>query len=67
MLIIRTAEEIAADAARAEAARRQSEARALLAETDWYVVRLAETGAALPEAVSRAREAARALLSESRP
>ena len=35
-------------------------ARAYLAETDWYVVRHAETGKAIPDGILTARAAARA-------
>ena len=59
-----TAEAQAAAAAQAQA---EAEARRLLAETDWYVVRKIETGAAVPRAVTEARQAARATLSETPP
>lgn len=35
------------------------EARAYLTETDWYVVRFAETGVAIPADIAAARQAAR--------
>jgi len=38
---------------------KNAQGRAYLASTDWYVVRLAETGAAIPEDVIAARQAAR--------
>jgi hypothetical protein len=37
-----------------------AEARAYLASTDWYVVRQAETGVAVPQSILDARAAARA-------
>lgn len=62
-LHIRTPEEIAAEAqARAENALR-TEARAYLYDTDWLVVRQAETGTMMPEAVLKMRAQARAVLS----
>lgn len=39
--------------------RKNREARAYLASTDWYVVRFAETGRPIPDEVREAREAAR--------
>lgn len=66
MLSTRTAEQIEAEARAAATARRRAEARAFLAETDWYAVRLAETGQPIPAPVSEAREAARALLSSEK-
>lgn len=39
-----------------------AEARAYLIETDWYVVRFAETGVAIPEEVLAKRAAARLIL-----
>jgi hypothetical protein len=55
-----TAETKAADDGRAAA---QAGARALLARTDWYLVRKIETGAAVPRAILDARKAARDVLS----
>lgn len=55
-----TAEARAAEEARLSA---EAEARALLAATDWYLVRKVETGAAVPSEVLDARNAARATLS----
>lgn len=43
-----------------------AEKLAYLASTDWYVVRFAETGAAVPEDVGVARAAARARIDELR-
>jgi len=34
-------------------------ARAYLASTDWYVIRLTETGVAIPQEITEKREAAR--------
>lgn len=43
---------------------RNAEARAYLAKTDWYVVRFAETGQAIPDDIRAARETARASVVE---
>ncbi len=51
-----TAEEIAATAQAAT----NRQARAYLASTDWYVVRFAESGVAVPSEITTARAAARA-------
>ena len=40
-------------------AQTNAEARSYLASTDWYVVRFAETGVAIPADISAARQAAR--------
>lgn len=40
-------------------AQKNAEARAYLASTDWYVVRLQETGTPIPSDISAARQAAR--------
>jgi hypothetical protein len=40
-------------------AAKNAEARAYLSETDWYVVRHAETGQAIPQEITQARAAAR--------
>lgn len=48
-----------------ELAAAQALARAYLAETDWYVTRFAETGAAIPDPVSTNRTAARARLNQT--
>jgi hypothetical protein len=53
--------EIRSDANRA-AMKIESEARAYLARTDWYVFRHYETGKAVPADVTDAREAARAAI-----
>jgi len=61
-LHIRTAEDL--EAARLAQAHENAsaEARAYLARTDWLVVRQAETGVPVPEAVLQARAEARRLL-----
>jgi hypothetical protein len=51
-----TAEEIAAAAQAAT----NRQARAYLASTDWYIVRFAESGVAVPAEITTARAAARA-------
>ncbi len=51
-----TAEEIAAAAQAAT----NRQARAYLASTDWYIVRFAESGVAVPSEITTARAAARA-------
>mgnify|MGYP001766780143 CR=1 FL=1 len=43
-------------------AQAKAEALRYLADTDWYVVRLTETGVAIPEEVSIKRAEARAIL-----
>lgn len=65
MLTIRTAEQIAAENAERAAEAERAAARAYLAETDWYAVRLAETGKPVPPAIGEARAAARRVLSET--
>lgn len=45
---------------------RISELQAYLDETDWYAVRLAETGVAIPEDVAAARQSAREEISRLR-
>lgn len=40
----------------------QTKARQLLLDTDWYVIRLQETGKPIPEAVIAARQLARTVL-----
>lgn len=44
------------------AARDQHQARACLAETDWYFIRQLETGRAVPQDISARRAAARQVL-----
>jgi hypothetical protein len=61
-LTIKTAADLAAEAETAARARAMAEARAYLAETDWMVIRAAETGKPVPEAVTEARAAARKTL-----
>jgi len=61
----------AADKAAARAMRGRETERALarnyLAETDWYVIRAADTGEPMPAPVRARRIAARQMLSEDRP
>jgi hypothetical protein len=40
-------------------AKANADARAYLASTDWYVVRFAETGVAIPDDIATARQEAR--------
>lgn len=57
-----TPEEIAAWQAERDTKQTKAEAQAYLLSTDWYVVRFAETGTAIPQDVAEARAAARLLL-----
>lgn len=57
-----TPEEIAAWEAERNTKQAKAEAQAYLLSTDWYVVRFAETGTAIPQEVTEARAAARLLL-----
>ncbi len=41
-----------------------AKARQLLLDTDWYVIRLQETGKPIPEAITAARALARSVLSQ---
>ena len=52
----------AQDKAEAEKEAQQNAARALLSQTDWYVIRKVETGEAIPPEISEARAQARAAL-----
>jgi hypothetical protein len=47
-----------------EQERINSEAKAYLASTDWYVIRMTEIGVPIPEAVSQARQFARSSIVE---
>ncbi len=58
-LIVKTAEDLAADAEAAQRARDAIAARRFLADTDWMVIRATETGKPMPEDVAAQREAAR--------
>jgi hypothetical protein len=58
-LIIRTLADLQAEAETAERARAAEAARRYLAETDWMVIRAAETGKPVPEDVATARAEAR--------
>ena len=66
-LTIRTAEDIAADRAAAARARAAAEAHRYLAETDWMVIRAAETGKPVPEEVMASRAQARLLIQSGMP
>jgi hypothetical protein len=65
-LTIKTAAEVSAEAAAAAAAQASAVARQYLADTDWMVIRAAETGVPVPDEVTAARAAARASVSASR-
>lgn len=58
-LIVRTAEDLLADVAATARRRAADEARRYLAETDWMVIRAAETDVPMPEDVVKARALAR--------
>lgn len=58
-LEIKTADDLKAEAEARDQEARNAEARAYLADTDWYVVRQAETGEVIPEDISLARAKAR--------
>ena len=58
-LIIRTKEDIAAEAEKKKRASAAEAARRYLAETDWMIVRSTETGKPVPPDVIEARAAAR--------
>ena len=58
-----TAKDKAALAAAQEQDMARDTARRYLAETDWYVIRAADTGTSIPDPVRLARAAARDLLS----
>ena len=62
-LIVKTAEDLAAEAEAAQRAREAIAARRFLADTDWMVIRAAETGKAMPEDVAAQREQARKVAS----
>lgn len=55
-----TVEDKAQQSEEARRAADNTEARAYLAETDWYVIRLQETGQPVPDDVLASRAAARA-------
>ena len=62
-LIVKTAEDLAADAEAAQRARDAIAARRFLADTDWMVIRATETGKPMPEDVAAQREQARKVAS----
>lgn len=59
---LQTAEDKARAEQEAEIAAARAAAIATLAQTDWYVTRQIETGAAIPEEIAQARDAARKTL-----
>ena len=65
-LTIKTASQLAADAEAAEQVRAANAARRFLAETDWMVIRAAETGKPIPQDVVEARALARKTASETK-
>ena len=58
-LNIKAPAELEAEAQAETAKRARAEALAYLASTDWFVIRLVETGKAVPDDVAAKREAAR--------
>ncbi len=64
-LIDMTPEEIKAAQSESEKQLKIAEARQFLSDTDFYVVRLTETGKAIPEHISKLRELARTCLSDN--
>lgn len=58
--------EISERQARAEAEREEANAMQALRETDWYVIRNTETGAAIPVEVSEQRSKARIAVDAAR-
>jgi hypothetical protein len=63
-LIVKTAEDLAAEKEAAARAAEKAKAQAYLASTDWLIVRHAETGKDIPADVLDARANARELLSK---
>ncbi len=61
---VKTAEMKAEEATQAEQGAIDTEARAYLASTDWYLVREMETGVPTPQEVKDARQDARLKVSE---
>ena len=64
-LRIKTPEDIAAQAQAQARNAKRAEARAYLSDTDWLVVRQAETGTPIPDDIRQNRAEARSLLSTS--
>lgn len=60
-MLIKTAAELAAERLDAERDSARATARSYLAQTDWLVVRQAETGTPVPPEVLTARAEARAI------
>lgn len=63
-MTIKTADDLAAEAAAREVEAEKTKARAYLADTDWMVTRRVETGAEVPADVTQARATAREVLSK---
>lgn len=61
-LTIKTADDLKIEAKAATLEAEKATARAYLTETDWMVVRRAETGEPIPPEVTEKREAARGVL-----
>ncbi|MBB4207102.1 hypothetical protein [Roseinatronobacter bogoriensis] len=64
-LRIKTPEDITAEAQAEARAAQRAEARTYLSETDWLVVRQAETGTPIPGVIRQNRAEARILLNAS--
>jgi hypothetical protein len=62
-----TVEDKDRQAEEAQRATGNTEARAYLAETDWYVIRLQETGQPVPDDVLKSRAEARASVIDNPP
>lgn len=65
-LIIKTAEDLKAEAEARDAERRKQEAQNYLNSTDWMVIREAEKGIPVPTEITEKREIARQTISEAR-
>jgi hypothetical protein len=65
-LTIKTAAELATEARQAELDAAAASARAYLADTDWLVVREAETGKPVPDEIKVARAKAREAINVAR-
>jgi hypothetical protein len=65
-LTIKTAADLAAEVRQAELDAAAASARDYLADTDWLVVRAAETGKPVPEDVAKSRAKARETINAAR-
>jgi hypothetical protein len=65
-LTIKTAADLAAEARQAQLDAAAASARAYLADTDWLVVRAAETGKPVPADVAQVRATARETINAAR-